>query len=370
MKTNIPSQRTFITGGPFAALLLLSALASVGNAPAANPPSGNAPSVGASAQMSGDNNGPWTPEQSKTADHRPGTPSDPRGFNPPVTPPPPPAPPCTPPTHYTPPDNNGQWSPGQSQTANHAPGTPNDPRGFYPPPAAPGNASDSSSLGDLADKINRLDPANRWYQGGKSITRIYDAAKKGDGTRLTVELADGVGRFSSITEGALIGAAKGAPGGWPGMIIGGIIGGWLGKTAWDNTGGRLNDYSRNALDKLQGVPPAGQPGPAGANNGPPPTGPQPGATPGGLPPGANRVPGPNAGGPPPGGIQVPGGGGPPPGGVHQGNPPVPLPPTSSGGGGYIGGSGGGTSSGGGYIGGGGGGTSSGGSCPNNGSCPP
>ena len=279
MKTNTRRLRPPISGGPRAALLLLSALVSVSTALAANPPVA-----------------------------------------------PPPAPPCIPPTHYTPPDNNGQWTPEQSKTADHQPGTPSDPRGFYPPVESTGNPSDSTTLGDLAEKINRLDPANRWYQGGKSITRIYDSAKKGEFTRVGVELADGVGRFASITEGAMLGAAKGAIGGWPGMLVGGMVGGWLGKTVWDQTGGRVNDYSRNALSTLDGMPPPGQTNSSGVSSG--------------LPPGAVNVPGPNAGGPPPGG-------------VHQGNPAIPLPPTS--GGGYIGG---GTSSGGG------------GSCPGNGSCPP
>jgi hypothetical protein len=217
--------------------------------------------------LSQDNNGPWTPEQSKTADHKPGTPSDPRGFYPPIdskatkssdskptpaAPAPTPTPAPYPKSFYN--DNNGPWTPDQSKTADHKPGTPSDPRGFYPPITGSPNdkpANLGDDLADLGAKIATSNLANPLIQGGKAIGRTYEASERGDTTGVMIEATDGVGRLAAIGLGAGEGAALGTTFGPIGTAIGGIIGGFLGNAGWNATGGALNESSRQMHDQAQ-----------------------------------------------------------------------------------------------------------------------
>ncbi|MBN2513588.1 MAG: hypothetical protein JXB18_11680 [Sedimentisphaerales bacterium] len=198
-----------------------------------------------------DNNGPWTPEQSKTADHTPGTPTSPQGWYPPVetnkpadadsstTPPPAPAPA---PSHY----NNGPWTPEQSKTADHTPGTPPSPRGWYPPvDGSPDKPADlTEDLSNFAEKIATSKLANPLIQGGKAIGKTYEAADRGDMTGAAIEATDGIGRLSAIGLGATEGATLGSALGPLGTFIGGVIGGFIGNAGWEYTGGAINESSR------------------------------------------------------------------------------------------------------------------------------
>jgi len=212
-----------------------------------------------------DNNGPWTPEQSKTADHSPGTPPSPQGWYPPVqtskpadsgntntqpsTPSPAPKPAPTP-THY---DNNGPWTPEQSKTADRTPGTPPSPRGWYPPvdgsPDKPTNLGDD--LSNLAEKIATSKLANPLIQGGKAIGRTYEAADRGDMTGTAIEATDGIGRLSAIGLGATEGATLGSALGPLGTFIGGVIGGFIGNAGWEYTGGAINESSRQMHEQAR-----------------------------------------------------------------------------------------------------------------------
>lgn len=216
------------------------------------------------AVMSDNNNGPWTPEQSKTADHTPGTPTSPQGWYPPVqsdkpadsgssnTPPPAPAPapaPAPVPSHY----NNGPWTPEQSKTADHTPGTPSSPRGWYPPvdgsPDKPANVGED--LSNFAEKIATSKLANPLIQGGKAIGRTYEAADRGDMTGTMIEATDGVGRLSAIGLGATEGATLGSAFGPLGTLVGGAIGGFIGNAGWEYTGGAINESSRQMHDQAR-----------------------------------------------------------------------------------------------------------------------
>jgi hypothetical protein len=205
-----------------------------------------------------DNNGPWTPEQSKTANHVPGTPSDPRGWYPPEPTPPTPqtansTPSVTPPAPTSrPSDNNGAWTPEQSKTADHVPGTPSDPRGFYPPATPPGKPTDlGEDLSNLGSAVATSDLANPLIQGGKAIGKTIERSAAGDKMGTYIEAADGAGHLSAIGLGATEGAAYGTAVAGPlGGLVGGIIGGFLGHKAWDYTGGALSDSSRAANDQM------------------------------------------------------------------------------------------------------------------------
>jgi hypothetical protein len=209
-----------------------------------------------------DDNGPWTPEQSKTANNTPGEPIDPRGFYPPTNTTSEPttdsqpttSSPDSTPSHYGSGSNtnNGMWTPELSKTANNSPSDPRDPRGFYPPITGSPNDKPTDLVDDMSDlgsKIATSNLANPLIQGGKAIGRTYEASSRGDMTAATVEAADGIGRLSAIGIGATEGAAWGSALGPVGTFLGGVVGGFIGNSAWNATGGAINESSRQALDQ-------------------------------------------------------------------------------------------------------------------------
>lgn len=207
-----------------------------------------------------DNNGPWTPDRSRSADKNksgwypstnnippaPAKPAKPAKAAPPADSDPAPRKPM--PNHY---DNNGPWSPDQSRTADnpYSINNPKSPRGFYPPMDGSPDKPDTS-IGNALEKLPTSKLANPLIQGGKAIGRTWEAADRGDNKTAQVEAVDGVGRLLSIgagaKEGALLGTAIAGP---IGGIIGGGVGGWLGNKAWNATGGAINDKSRKLIEQ-------------------------------------------------------------------------------------------------------------------------
>ncbi len=153
-------------------------------------------------------------------------------------------------------DNNGPWTPELSKTADRSPSEPRSPRGWYPPvdgsPDVPYdlNKDIDKAKGFINSIVTSPDVANPLVQGGRAIGRTYDAAERGDTTETVLEANDGIGRLLSIGLGAKEGMAAGTlVGGLPGAVIGGIIGGFLGNVAWNKTGGALNEESRQLLEQ-------------------------------------------------------------------------------------------------------------------------